>query len=751
MEDKRLHAARVAALFAVARPAYAGGAAIAAVLVAMLWGSYPAGRLLGWLFVLFGVMLARAALHRAYARKPEPGDPEQWERRYVLGTFAAGLLWAYAAATLTPPSNQLLEAAVVIVIGGVLVAGTGLSAASLRAVYAFVSPALVALTAHLALQPDGTHRMLAGAIVLFSVVMARMAHEINRTLVEALRERLRNEELLSRAEASETRLRDAMESFPEGIAVWDGEDRLTVCNDSYARLYGAGRAAAELVGTPFERIAASAWEAEHPPGQGQDAGRAAWIERHIAEHRAGKGESHQYQGRDGRWRQASTVRMRGGGWVALVADITELKRAQDAFFKVLAEEDLVLDTLPVGVAFIEDATVVRCNRRLEQILGYAPGELRGQSTQVWFTSEERWSAARSEVYRRMDEGGIMEGDARLVRKDGSRVWCRALGRSLDSESSRRASIITFTDIDERIAAERALKESEEKLRLAVEAAELQYWEWDRESGNVTWGGPDPRAADVHVRPWTELRDKVHPEDRERYLAAVETAWEKGESYAAEYRVQERGGAVRWFLARGVAVGGAAGAATRMIGVTQDITARKAGEDMVRFLAHHDPLTGLPNRRLLDDRLRQAIFHAERRGAKVAAMLVDLDEFKRVNDTAGHRAGDAVLREVASRLGSCVRKADTLARQGGDEFVIVVADVQTEADCHIVAEKILRALEPQFTVEGNAYRIGASIGISIAPGDAGDAETLLRNADAAMYRAKQLGRNRYRFHGQADVG
>ena len=174
--------------------------------------------------------------------------------------------------------------------------------------------------------------------------------------------------------------------------------------------------------------------------------------------------------------------------------------------------------------------------------------------------------------------------------------------------------------------------------------------------------------------------------------------------------------------------------------------RSAAEE-ARFLAYHDALTGLPNRRLLDDRLRQAVFQAQRHDARLAVMLIDLDDFKLVNDSAGHRAGDAVLREVAVRLGGCVRKADTLARHGGDEFVVVIADVQAQADCQVVAEKILHVLAGEFRFDGARFVLGASIGISIFPADAGDADTLLRHADAAMYLAKQLGRNQYRFHGR----
>lgn len=180
----------------------------------------------------------------------------------------------------------------------------------------------------------------------------------------------------------------------------------------------------------------------------------------------------------------------------------------------------------------------------------------------------------------------------------------------------------------------------------------------------------------------------------------------------------------------------------------DVTELRRAEQASRFLAYHDQLTGLPNRRLLDDRLRQAIRLAERRDRIVAALLVHLDDFRQVNDALGHDAGDALLREVAARLSGCVRKADTLARAGADEFALVVCDLKDGGDCRVVAEKVLQALQPEFRAGGRRLRLGVSIGISLFPADGADGEALLRNADAATFRAKQLGRNQIRFFARA---
>ena len=307
---------------------------------------------------------------------------------------------------------------------------------------------------------------------------------------------------------------------------------------------------------------------------------------------------------------------------------------------------------------------------------------------------------------------------------------------------------TARDITREKQAAATLYESVEKLRLAVDAADLVYWEWDRETDQLQWGRNPVLpigARDGETTRWSEYREIVHPEDRERYLAAIASAWEQPGVCVNEYRVIARDGRVVWISSHGKTLADGSGRIRRMIGVSQDITERKRQEEEARFLAYHDTLTGLPNRRLLDDRLGQAIFLAQRRDRGVAVMVIDLDRFKQVNDALGHRAGDAVLREAAHRLSGCVRKADTLARHGGDEFVVVIPDLRLESECQIVAEKILRALEPQFSVDGRAFSIGASIGLSLYPADAGDGEALLRNADVAMYRAKQLGRNNYRFY------
>lgn len=176
-----------------------------------------------------------------------------------------------------------------------------------------------------------------------------------------------------------------------------------------------------------------------------------------------------------------------------------------------------------------------------------------------------------------------------------------------------------------------------------------------------------------------------------------------------------------------------------IGVAYDISERKRNENYIRFLAHHDGLTGLPNRMLLQDRIESSINLAQRFGQHFALLLIDLDHFKQINDSLGHHVGDQLLIEVAQRLTSCVRGTDTVARLGGDEFVILLSNISDRDNVGRIAGKIVDEVSNELRLEHQVLVVSPSIGIAFYPHDGGDAETLLRNADAAMYAAKQEGR------------
>ncbi len=187
-----------------------------------------------------------------------------------------------------------------------------------------------------------------------------------------------------------------------------------------------------------------------------------------------------------------------------------------------------------------------------------------------------------------------------------------------------------------------------------------------------------------------------------------------------------------------------GQLTHYVALMTDISERKAAEERMAYLAHHDLLTGLPNRLLFQDRLQQAIAHAERQQTKVALLFMDLDRFKDVNDTLGHQAGDLLLQEATRRIQLCVRSSDTVSRQGGDEFIIMLPDLDDLGDIVLVANKLIDSIAVPYDLNGHIVHVTTSIGVSVYPQDSVDIETLIKNADTAMYQAKEAGRKDYRF-------
>ncbi len=240
---------------------------------------------------------------------------------------------------------------------------------------------------------------------------------------------------------------------------------------------------------------------------------------------------------------------------------------------------------------------------------------------------------------------------------------------------------------------------------------------------------------------------THPDDRARTRDYAKKLLDgEIDSHQIEKLYLRKGGQPVWVQVTVSLLRDDAGAPLNFIGQIEDITERKRSQEEIRQLAYYDVLTGLPNRRLLLDRLNQALAQAQRHRRSLAVMFLDLDRFKDVNDTLGHDAGDELLKVVAERLELCVRGGDTVSRQGGDEFVIILSEIAQQQDAALVAEKILEVLSQSVTLHRHKLRITTSIGIAIyAVDSADDAMKLLKKADIAMYQAKEAGRNGFRFY------
>jgi len=247
------------------------------------------------------------------------------------------------------------------------------------------------------------------------------------------------------------------------------------------------------------------------------------------------------------------------------------------------------------------------------------------------------------------------------------------------------------------------------------------------------------AAELAQRTFADV---THPEDVPPSEAAKGDAVQRGLIPQFEKRYLTKSGATLWAAVTVTLVKDAAGGPEYFVAMVQDINERKRTQEKVLHQATYDLLTDLANRALFYDRLGQALKQARRQKWAAGVMIVDLDRFKAVNDELGHAAGDALLRQVARRLSGAVRAADTVARVGGDEFAVVLAELAQPGDAAIVARKILEAMAVPMMLEGHERVVTVSIGIALFPTDGEDAETLLRNADAALFRAKRAGRNRF---------
>ncbi len=246
------------------------------------------------------------------------------------------------------------------------------------------------------------------------------------------------------------------------------------------------------------------------------------------------------------------------------------------------------------------------------------------------------------------------------------------------------------------------------------------------------------------------RQFTHPDDMRMVVDAVERAVAEGGTYNVEYRIGTRDNGIRWVSERGRASYSTTGQPQWLDGVILDVTDRKVAELAIRDLAFYDPLTGLPNRRLLADRLAQQIATTGRSKRYVALLFIDMDNFKSVNDSLGHEAGDQLLIEVARRLRNNLRESDTVARLGGDEFVVILDDladheVQATAAAQQIGEKLIRALNQPYRLGQQSHRSSSSIGITTFSGHGATVDELLRRADQAMYSAKSAGRNRLKIH------
>jgi|CXWL01.1.fsa_nt_gi diguanylate cyclase (GGDEF)-like protein/PAS domain S-box-containing protein len=478
------------------------------------------------------------------------------------------------------------------------------------------------------------------------------------------------------------------------------------------------------------------------------------------------------------------------GTIFIAEDVTDRKTAQDTARQLLLEYQAILDNASLGITFTRNRTFLHCNQRFSEMFGWRSDELVGQPAHVIYPSAQAYAALGRIAAETLGMGKRMDTELLLMKHNGTLFWCRLLANAIDPADQSKGTIFVTEDITERKAAEYSARQLLLEYQAILDNASLGI----NFTRNRIYVHCNERFAEMFG--WTSRELIGQPTNvvfrsQDDYDALSRIAIPilgSGQRLDTELVMKRRDGSTLWcrMLAKAI---DATDHSKGTVFIVEDITQRKAAQDallqahdelelrvkertaelaaantqlqqeiqerkeaeeLARHLANHDALTGLPNRRWLEERLEQAIAGAKRNSHQVAVQFIDLDHFKPINDRLGHRIGDLVLQEVAARLRGLLREVDTVSRIGGDEFVVVLQNVQSGAAATEVGKKVLDALSQPYNIESHSLSITPSIGISLYPQNGMDAEALIRRADGAMYQAKQTGRAKVQLVSAADT-
>lgn len=540
------------------------------------------------------------------------------------------------------------------------------------------------------------------------------------------------EQMLSRVENLLRRNQTLMKTAMDGIHLLDMEGNLVEASPSFCRMLGYSES--EVAG-----LNVGDWDA-HRTAEGlrpkfrELIGQSILIE---TRHRRKDGTTFEVE------IACSGVVIDGQPYVyAASRDISERKQAETA----MKQHRVIIETARDGFWLTDmDGVLLEANESYARISGYPVEELVGMHVSQ-LDVQERPEVVAAHI-RKLVRQGYDRFETRHRRKDGREIDIEV---SVTHLPEAQRLCVFCHDITARKRARLELQHHQELLNEAQRLGKLGSWELEVATGTLLWSDEVYRIFELDPQRFTPSYETflqaVHPEDCERVAQAYQQSLHDRQPYKVEHRLLLADGRVKWVREHCTSSFDSAGRPLRSVGMVQDITERKEAEAEIRALALHDQLTGLPNRRFFLEQLPVALSAALRHHNHGALLFIDLDNFKQLNDTMGHEAGDRMLVEVAARLRACLRDVDMAFRFGGDEFVVLIEELGSDHDAaarstSLVAEKIRESLARPYAVGDALHRSSPSIGATLFRGREESVDALLQRADSAMYQAKNSGRNR----------
>ena len=704
--------------------------------------------LFGWLAMIGTVLLVRAVLAVAWRRSGSDAAncAPCWMHRFRISVIATGMVWGTGAVLLFPAGDVTYQVSLAFVLAGMSAGAITLLAVDRFSMLGFLVPTLVPLIACFMLEGGAISPAMGAMVALFLFFIAMNAAHVGRSLQENFLLRIEATEHEQVLRQSEARLNQAQRSAHIGNWELDLVSNQLHWSDEIFRIFEIDHA---TFGASYEAFL----NAVHPDDR--DRVHKAYMDS-LAD-REPYDIVHRLLFADGRIKfvnENCETRFDAGGKairsMGTVQDITQQKLAELTLRESEARYRALTYTASDAIISADSAgNIVSWNRGAEIIFGYTETEISGQPLTVLIPQRyrDRHLAGMNQVLSAEKPHIIGDGTVEFegLRKDGSEFplelslakWERADGQFFTG---------IIRNITKRKTAETSLKESESRFRFMLENSPIAVRISNLANYRVMFA--NQRYAELIG----SVRDKViginqkqyyvNPQDYEDVLEQLGQG-ERVTNRLLELLIPGEPSRIKWVLASYLQLEFQNEPA--ILGWFYDITDRKEMEEQVQHLAYHDPLTELPNRMLFTDRLQQALSTAKRDHAQLALMFIDLDKFKPVNDKHGHHVGDLLLKEVARRIQGCLRESDTVARIGGDEFVVLLPVVQAEQDALEVAEKIRFSLNQPFELAGHSLRISSSTGVAIYPEHGDEEKQLLKNADDAMYYAKSRGRDNVKIY------